>query len=277
MHILFVGYGKTSQRVAQYLFGAEHQISTISRSPKPADGATHLIQDIHQLDLSQLPAIDWVYVLLSPAQSDVGAYRHTYLDSIVPITQALSQHPVQRVIVVSSTRVYGENAGQPIDDQTQAQPADAQGQLLLDMEQTWQQMFPQRCSIIRPSGIYGNSVARMIKLAHNTQSYDRIHWSNRIHIEDLARFLAGLIHVEQPASSYIVSDGRPTALHETIQWFQRQLQLPELSLLGHVVSGKKIYATRMRDTGFQLQHQDCFQDYWALLQQTQSVTLKKNS
>ncbi len=267
MHILFVGYGKTSQRVAQYLFGAEHQISTISRSPKPADGANHLIQDIHDLNLSQLPAIDWVYVLLSPSRGDAEAYRHTYLDSVAPIVQALARHPLQRVVVVSSTRVYGENAGQHIDDQTQAQPADAQGQLLLEMEQAWQQAYPERCSIIRPSGIYGNSVARMIKLAHNTQTYDRIHWSNRIHIEDLARFLAGLIHVEQPAASYIVSNNQPTALHETIQWFQQQLQLPQLSLLGDVVTGKKIYATRMRDTGFELQHQDCFQDYWALLQQ----------
>ena len=34
MHILFIGYGKTSQRVAKQLFEKEHQITTISRSVK---------------------------------------------------------------------------------------------------------------------------------------------------------------------------------------------------------------------------------------------------
>ncbi len=34
MHILFIGYGKTSQRVAKQLFETGHQITTISRSEK---------------------------------------------------------------------------------------------------------------------------------------------------------------------------------------------------------------------------------------------------
>ena len=62
MHILFIGYGKTSQRVAKQLFQQGHQITTISRSPKSDDWAEHLIQDIHQLDLSQVAPIDAVYV-----------------------------------------------------------------------------------------------------------------------------------------------------------------------------------------------------------------------
>ena len=62
MHILFIGYGKTSQRVAKQLFQQGHQITTISRSPKSDDWAKHLTQDIHQLDLSQVAPIDAVYI-----------------------------------------------------------------------------------------------------------------------------------------------------------------------------------------------------------------------
>ena len=47
MHILFIGYGKTSQRVAKHLFEQGHHISTISRSAKTDCYATHAIQDIH--------------------------------------------------------------------------------------------------------------------------------------------------------------------------------------------------------------------------------------
>jgi Nucleoside-diphosphate-sugar epimerases len=131
MHILFIGYGKTSQRVAKQLFQQGHQITTVSRSAKEDDFAEHLIQDVHQLDLSQVQPIDVVYVLLAPARhaqlNAVDAYRHTYVDSVQPIVQALAHHPIQRLIVVSSTRVYGEHAGERIDDDTVPRPIDEQG------------------------------------------------------------------------------------------------------------------------------------------------------
>ena len=57
MHILFIGYGKTSQRLAKQLFEQGHQITTISRSPKFDPYATHLIQDVQQADFSQIPLL----------------------------------------------------------------------------------------------------------------------------------------------------------------------------------------------------------------------------
>ena len=265
MHILFIGYGKTSTRVAKQLFQQGHQITTISQSPKTDAHATHLIQDVHQLDFTYLPPIDWVYVLLSPSQSTVEGYQQTYVDSVAPIVRALKQHPVQKIVVVSSTRVYGENSGEHIDDASTLHSVDEQGQLLWQMEQLYQQAFAERCIVIRPTGIYGTSVARMIKLAEMTQRYPQIHWSNRIHIDDLARFLAQLIHVEHTQPSYIVTNNQPVPLHEVIQWFQRQLNLPELVVESQKETGKRIFATRMVQTGFQLEHQDCFRDYKKLL------------
>ncbi len=265
MHILFIGYGKTSWRVAKQLFEQGHQITTISQSAKMDEYATHLIQDVHQLNLAHIPPIDWVYVLLSPNESTPEAYQRVYVDSVQPISNALKQHPVQKVVVVSSTRVYGENHGERIDDESEMKPNDEQGRLLLKMEQLWQQAYPSANIIIRPTGIYGTSVARMLKLAEKTKTYPNRHWSNRIHIDDLASFLAHLLHVEHAEKSYIVSNNQPSLLHETIQWFQRQLNLPELVLQSDECSGKRIYATRMAEMGFQLQHKDCFEDYLEML------------
>ncbi|MEG2920471.1 MAG: sugar nucleotide-binding protein [Acinetobacter sp.] len=265
MHILFIGYGKTSWRVAKQLFEQGHQITTISQSAKMDEYATHLIQDVHQLNLAHIPPIDWVYVLLSPNESTPEAYQRVYVDSVQPISKALKQHPVQKVVVVSSTRVYGENHGERIDDEAEMKPNDEQGRLLLKMEQLWQQAYPSASIIIRPTGIYGTSVARMLKLAEKTKTYPNLHWSNRIHIDDLANFLAHLLHVERAEKSYIVSNNQPSLLHETIQWFQRQLHLPELVLQSDGCSGKRIYATRMAEMGFQLQHKDCFEDYLQML------------
>ena len=265
MHILFIGYGKTSCRVAKQLFEQGHQITTISQSAKMDEYATHLIQDVHQLNLAHISPIDWVYVLLSPNESTPEAYQRVYVDSVQPISNALKQHPVQKVVVVSSTRVYGENHGERIDDESEMKPNDEQGRLLLKMEQLWQQAYPSANIIIRPTGIYGTSVARMLKLAEKTKTYPNRHWSNRIHIDDLASFLAHLLHVEHAEKSYIVSNNQPSLLHETIQWFQRHLNLPELVLQSDGCSGKRIYATRMAEMGFQLQHKDCFEDYLEML------------
>ncbi|MHA3053732.1 NAD-dependent epimerase/dehydratase family protein [Acinetobacter sp. ANC 4633] len=268
MHIVFIGYGKTSQRVAKQLFAQGHQISTISRSPKTDPFAQHYVQDVHRLDLSTFAPIDWVYVLLSPEQSSVEGYQHTYVDSVAPIVAALRSHSVKKVVVVSSTRVYGEDAGQVIDDDSLIQPSDAQGSLLREMELRWQQAYPEQSVVIRPSGIYGDSVARMCKLAQNTTVYPNTHWSNRIHADDLAGFLTYLTQLQQHQPSYIVSNHQPLPLHEVLVWFQQQLELPRLSVqYPEQVSGKRLYATRLQQSGFQLQHTDCFQDYAALLAQ----------
>lgn len=160
------------------------------------------------------------------------------------------------MIVVSSTRVYGENNGERIDDETAPNPSDEQGKLLFKMEQLWQQAYSEHCIIIRPTGIYGTSNARMLKLAEKTQSYPNIHWSNRIHIEDLARFLAYMIHVEHPEKSYICTNNQPQALHERILELQKALNLPELVLESERETGKRIYAERMVASGFELKYED---------------------
>lgn len=265
MHILFIGYGKTSQRVAKQLFQQDHQITTVSRSAKDDDFAQHLIQDIQQLDLAQIQPVDVVYVLLAPSRNSplcaIENYQQTYVGSVQPIVKALKDHPLKRIIVVSSTRVYGENRGECIDDESMPIPSDQQGQLLLAMEQRWQQAYPSKCVIVRPTGIYSTSVARMVKLAETTPSYPNIHWSNRIHIDDLADFLAHLLHVEHPEKSYICTNNQPLPLHEIILWFQQQLNLSHLVLESSNQTGKQIFAERMLATGFKWAHQNCYLDY----------------
>ena len=265
MHILFIGYGKTSQRVAKQLFELGYQVTTISRSPKTDLYANHLIQDIHQLDLMQVKPIDYVYILLAPSERGVDAYRETYFASTKPIIQALKNHPIKKIIAVSSTRVYGENSGEIIDDESLIQPIDEQGEILYAMEKAYLNAFPEQCCVVRPSGIYGTSVERMIKLAKTTLTYPNIHWSNRIHIDDLVAFLVHMLHVEHFEKTYICSDSIPIPLYKIIQWFQQKLDLPQLVLEAEQLSGKKIMAQRMLKSGFQLKHQDCFDEYLKLL------------
>ncbi len=92
-----------------------------------------------------------------------------------------------------------------------------------------------------------------------------MHFSNRIHIDDLAKFLALLINLSKVEKSYIVSNNQPLAMHEILLWFQQQLNLPALKLLSQQPTGKRIYATRLSKTGFRFDHLICFNDYAAAL------------
>ncbi|SDC24245.1 NAD(P)H-binding protein [Acinetobacter boissieri] len=259
MHILFIGYGKTSQRVAKHLFAQGHQITALSRTKKT--DISHLCQDVAQIDLSRLDSIDCVYILLSPQERSIQSYKDTYLNSAKAIIQALHQHPIQRCIVVSSTRVYNGHVGGTVNDDTAVAVNDEQGQILYDMEQAYIQAFAERCVIVRPSGIYGTSINRMRKLAQNTTYYEQLHWTNRIHINDLARFLAVLATLDLMKSHYIVSDSKPYPLHEVLMWFQRQCGLPLLEYESMAETGKKIYATHLQELGFEFEHPNCFDVY----------------
>ncbi|MBF7686426.1 NAD(P)H-binding protein [Acinetobacter sp. B10A] len=270
MHILFIGYGKTSQRVAKHLFAQGHQITSLSRTKRSI--SSHLCQDVAQINLDGLSPIDCVYILLSPKERSVNGYQKTYLDSVTPIVDALKQHPVQRCIVVSSTRVYNGHTGGVVNDDTEVAIHDLQGQILYDMEQAYVRAFAERCVIVRPSGIYGTSIARMLKLAQNTTFYEQLHWTNRIHIDDLAGFLAYLSNLTQIKSHYIVSDSRPYPLHDILLWFQKQCGLPLLQCDTRLETGKKIYATHLQDLGFELKYPHCFEVYLDQLAQIKKAS-----
>ena len=100
--------------------------------------------------------------------------------------------------------------------------------------------------------IYDGLSERMIRLAENTKTYPNIHWSNRIHIDDLSCFLAHLLHVEHLKQSYIVTNNLPEHLHEKILKIQKGKGFPELVLESQNETGKRIFAMRMNETGFKL-------------------------
>ncbi len=266
MHILFIGYGQTSQRVAKKLWQQGHRITAISRTPKPNALVNHLVQDVHHLNLTQLFPIDCVYILLSPQERTMTAYEQIYLATVPIIIAALKSHPIQKIILLSSTRVYGEQQGQYIDDTTKIQPSDLGGEILRQMELCYLNAFPKQTIVVRPSGIYGTSLQRMLNLAKNTQTYPAIHWTNRIHLDDLVQFLVDILVFEQPESSYLLSSGQHVPLHEIIMWFQKQLNLPILSLQSQQQTGKRMIPTHLQQMGFNLQHTNCFEDYLALLE-----------
>lgn len=231
----------------------------VSRSCVSDPQVQHLPQDIHQLDLSTIAPIDCVYILLSPDQRDLVSYQHTYVKSIAPIVHALKSHPIQRVILVSSTRVYGEDAGQWLNDESAIHPADAHGQVLYEMEQQWRQAYAEKLIVVRPSGIYTGESAYMTALAEKTTTYPHVHYSNRIHQDDLVHFLVQLADLAQPKASYIVSNLEPLPLHEMILARQKELGLSLLTVENiNKITGKRLAPQHLKELGFIWQYPTYF-------------------
>ena len=258
MHILFIGFGETSKATAKKLFDLGHQITSVSRTPSSNGLSTHFVQNVKSLDLKNIDTIDAIYILLSPSSNTNESYVETYIDSIPAVDAIVKKNKVKKIILVSSTRVYGGNEGNYIDDETKPNPNDSKGEVLLNMEKIWIKKHPDKVIVVRPTGIYKPTSARMENLAKTTISFPNVHWSNRIHIEDLSNFLVFLLNIEKPEKSYIVTNNNPKPMHEILQKIQIEKNLDILELMSIKESGKKIFATRLAGLNFSIIHKEIY-------------------
>ncbi len=260
MNILILGCGQIGQALAEELAqqdGVKHHITCVSRTAKIFDQnhIQHLAQDLLDLDLSHQPSFDWVYVIVSPSERSVDAYQRIFIDSARPVFQALQHHPVQKVIFISSTRVYGEDQGHWIDDESMPKTNDAIGQTLIVAEQLWSAYWQEKLTIIRPSGLYREHSPFLKKKALETHQLSENHWTNRIHRTDVVGFLKYLISQENVESSYILTDQRPSLQHELYNLIRAENQREPLTIRSDAkTTGKRLHAHRLIQSGYVLQY-----------------------
>ncbi len=273
MNILILGCGQIGQALAEQLAQetynkdqhqdqAQHHITCVSRTAKifSHSNIQHLAQDIQSLNfqdlgLSNQPSFDWVYVIVSPSERSVDAYQRIFVDTARPVFQALQHHPVEKVIFISSTRVYGEDQGRWINDESIPNTEDSIGQTLIAAEQLWSAYWQEKFTIIRPSGLYRENSEFLKKKALESEKLSTNHWTNRIHRADLVGFLHYLITLEKVESSYILTDQRPTLQHELLNIIRAVNQLEPLRIHTNIkTTGKRLRADRFTQSGYILKY-----------------------
>lgn len=256
MHILLVGMGDVGCKLACALDQAGHRVSGLCRTPKSGlpPTITLLLQSVHAADLSALAPIDGVYVILAPDQSTPAAYTQTFIDSLPPLVAALAGHPVQRVIFVSSTSVYGENAGEWVDESTPVNPTGFNGQLLWQAEQAWRQQWQARLTVVRPSGIYAANRQRLLRWIEQGRPVASQQWSNRIHVDDVVGFLAYLADLSVLAPLYLLSDSQPSPQHDVLAQLAEWTNQPAPAVTLAEPSGKRIDNRALHQSGYVLRY-----------------------
>ena len=210
-----------------------------------------------------------LYCVAADAQTD-AAYQAQYVNGLANVLATQRENTALRhVFFVSSTRVYGQDAGEYLDDTSALSPMDFGGQRLLEAEQLLKNLACP-ATALRLSGIYGPGRLRMINLA-KSQAWPAINsWSKRIHRDDAAAFIVFLMEQviagKAVQTSYIVSDDAPASLHEVLAWLADQMQIGKPAYAQQdATKGKRLANGLMRATGFQLKYPNFKVGYQALL------------
>ena len=129
-----------------------------------------------------------------------------------------------RCLYVSSTSVYGQNAGEWVDETSPCNPMTEDGQICLKAEEIARS---KGATVLRFSGLYGpgrllrriEAIRREQPITGNPDGY-----LNLIHVDDGARVVTALAQHNNPAATYLVTDDKPI-LRRT--YYERLAELVE--------------------------------------------------
>ena len=270
MKSLIAGCGYVGSALAKRLVNSGQEVFGLSRSGSNIAGVTSIKADLNEYDsLESIPeGLDTIYFLVSADAQDEQAYKAAYIRGFQTLLQMLRKRATSgaltktRLVYVSSTGVYAQEAGEWVDEESPTEPESFTGQILLEAENV---ALNSGCntSIVRFSGIYGPGRTWMIKQVASGQAacyFGAPQYSNRIHLDDCAGALQHIAALENPEEFYIVSDDEPSARTQFVYWLAAQLGAPEPKMqplesasARMQRSNKRCSNKRLKESGYCLQ------------------------
>ena len=154
--VLIIGYGDIGYRVAARL--PKQEFIGISRS---ASADLLNVEFIQQDWISEpqliLPSGDFstIVMVLKPTSSDTEGYQQGFLDTSHQMMNFFNNHTsYEKLLIVSSTRVYGLGNGRNITEAVKPLPDDKQAKIILEYEDFVSSESKLAPLILRPSGLY---------------------------------------------------------------------------------------------------------------------------
>ncbi len=233
-NLLLVGCGDLGAGLAARLVASGHRVTALKRTPPaaPLAGVAYRFADLTQphtlADLGG--SFAQVFVILAPGARDAAAYQALYGAGVDHLRARLAGC-VEHWFFVSSTSVYGQDAGEWVDEDAPAAPSAATAKWLLTAERCLADAGVP-ATTVRFSGIYGPGRERLLRqvLAGAPVQYDPPSYTNRIHRDDCLGVLEWL-HRRQLAgtglaSLYLASDDEPAPAGDVARWLAAELGVP---------------------------------------------------
>jgi nucleoside-diphosphate-sugar epimerase len=265
--LLIAGCGDLGIRLAQRLSPSRWHCTGMRRQ---TDALPESIQAC-RADLSKPETLDqaagqWDAMVyqVTPSARTPEAYRQAY---VTGLTNLLARIQCQRLIFVSSTAVYGQQAGEWVDEQSATEPEMFNGRILLEAEKL---ALGRGGVVVRFSGIYGpgrDYLLRQLRTGQATCRAGSPQWTNRIHAEDCAGVLAHVLEIDDPAPVYCASDCLPVDRCEVLTWLARQMEVPPPVATDDegADQGKRVSNRQLLASGYQFEYPDYKTGYGAML------------
>lgn len=245
--LVIAGAGDLGARLAKLRADCGEDVLALRRREFPiAEHVRNLRVDLVTGEgFSSLPRRpDALVFCAAPEQRTEAAYHALYVDGLRRLLDALE---IPRLIFVSSTAVYAEDAGEWVDETTPPRAEQFNGRVLLEAER--ELAAHTGGLVLRLSGIYGPGREAMLRHAREG-SANRRRWSNRIHIDDAATALAHLLDAEMPEPLYLGSDNEPAKECTVQAWLRAREGLPGVVQDAAPDSGRRVSNASLRASGW---------------------------
>ena len=214
---LIVGCGYLGRRVAGRWRAAGHEVWGVVRHEAQlrqlADQRVRgIVADVTRPEtLRDLPEAETVLFCVGWDPTGGATRRQVYVDGLQAVLDRLAP-ATGRVILISSTGVYGAAAGQWVDEASPCRPTRDAGRALLAAEELLAaHPLGRRGIVLRLAGLYGpgrlpQTDAIRAGLPIAVASGRSV---NLIHVDDAAAVVLAAESLARPPRTYVVADGRP--------------------------------------------------------------------
>lgn len=227
--VVIAGCGYVGNELARMLLAEGHEVFGIRRD------ASHLAPGVRgiQGDLARPeslgPApqrVEYAVFAVGADESSEKAYRRAYLDGLAGFLEWLAdegQRP-RRLVMTSSTSVYGQRRGEQLDEESPTHPTQFRGETLLASERLLAASGLSTV-VVRLGGIYGPGRESLIRraLAGELRTRPKPHFTNRIHRDDAAGLVRHLLFLASPSPLYLGVDDESADEAEVFSWITKEL------------------------------------------------------
>ena len=285
---LIVGCGYLGTRVARRWLAAGDQVFGITRSQSRAEalaaiGIVPIVHDVtveqvlhHPGTLATLPPLDTVFWAVGFDRTSGTSHRDVHVAGLARLLAALPGSP--RVILSSSTGVWGDERGGNVSEDTPTNPSREAGRVLVEAEALLRSHPKGPGVALRFAGLYGpDRLPRLDDLkAGRPLAADPDSWLNLIHIEDAAMIVCAVARASAPQPLYVVSDGHPVKRRDWYGHLARVTGSPsptwDLSLPRTRGADKRVDPSLLfRDLAITLAHPDPLRGIEAVLQSENAI------
>ena len=239
MRFLIFGCGYLGRRVAAAWIDAGHEVLAVTRTQKNAEsfrqsGIQPIVADIgHVNSMDLLPTVDLILYAVGFDRQSGQSHEDVTLGGLRNVLSRINGR-CSRFIYISSTSVFGQSAGEWVDERSECNPTQPGGRNCIAAERLVWESFPNpgrpSANVLRLAGIYGperllsriESIKAGMSVAGRGDS-----WLNLIHVDDAVSAVLKCEKIGSPFETYVVADDRPVLREEYY------------SLLAELVGGPK--------------------------------------